>query len=265
MAWSIFTQGGGPEVAVGWATQFLKKIGAPVTPGNIEFVYQWEKSEGGGGKFNPLNQGVVQGHPELTTSGTQYGGGAADYASWDAGLQGAYYYLHYSNYKNVLSNLVNNNPAAARQALWASPWAESHYGYGSNWYFGTIPNGTAILPGSDSSGSGEASTGDGTDATTTAAENCAWNLKFPVAGSTCVLTNREARVLLSLTLMGMAVFIGLWGTIVLVGYSLKGTIGQNASTAASLIPGGSLATKAISRGVRTRSSTGAAGSTGESE
>lgn len=143
MPWSIFTDGGGDATAVAWAKQLLQQIGAPVTPGNVEFIYQWEKAEGGGGKYNPLNQGPVPGHPELTTTGSQYGGGAADYASWQAGLMGASDYLHMGYYTNVLSNLMSNNPGAARAALWASPWAASHYGYGANWPNVPLPGNTS--------------------------------------------------------------------------------------------------------------------------
>lgn len=254
MAWSIFTNGGGPTVAVGWAKQFLQKIGAPVTPGNIEFVYQWEKSEGGGGKYNPLNQGVVQGHPELTTSGTQFGGGAADYASWDAGLQGAYDYLQYDHYTKVLAALKANNPTAARSALWASPWAASHYGYGSNWYFGPVPGGTAILPAStgavtgtvgntsSSSSSSSTSTSTSSSSSTNAPDTCAWNLAAPkvstpdkafgliplpnvtIGGqSFCVLTKTQVRAIVSSLLFSASLGILLVGSVVLVAYGFKGT------------------------------------------
>jgi hypothetical protein len=274
MAWSIFTNGGGPQVAVGWAQQFLKRIGAPVTPGNVEFVYQWEKSEGGGGKYNPLNQGPVQGHPELTTTGEQFGGGAADYASWDAGLQGAYYFLHYNFYKGVLQNLQANNPAAARAALWASPWAASHYGYGKNWYFGTIPGGTPILPGSAEAmaGSGGGNT-TATDVSATAPPTCAWNLAAPslstpnsigplplpnvtIGGqSFCVLSKTQVRVGLSLLLLGGAVAVGMLGVIVLVAYGLKQTGAQEKLTqVAAFVPGGGVvATAARASAAKTSS------------
>lgn len=151
MAWSIFSNGGGDSVAVAWAQQLLTKLGVPVTPGNTEFVYQWEKSEGGGGKFNPLNTGGVYGHPELTTTGTQYGGGANDFASWDAGLTGSAINIQTpgpDNYPAIITALRNNDPAGARRALWNSGWAESHYGYGSNWSNASLPgsNGNVVPP-----------------------------------------------------------------------------------------------------------------------
>lgn len=149
MAWSIFNQP--PGTATAWAKSLLAKIGAPATPGNVQFVYDWERSEGGGGKYNPLNQGPVPGQPQLTTTGSQYGGGAADYASYAAGLTGAADYLNMPAYAGVKAALLANHTEAARSALFASPWAASHYGYGSRWYDGpaassngqTIPAGAA--------------------------------------------------------------------------------------------------------------------------
>lgn len=139
MAWSIFKQGGGDNAAEDWAVALLEEVGAPVTPGNTQFVYDWEESEGGGGEYNPLNQGPVPGQPQLTTSGSQYGGGAANYASWQAGLQGASDYLSMPDYAGVLAALKANNPTGAAQALWASPWAASHYGDGADWSTQPLP------------------------------------------------------------------------------------------------------------------------------
>lgn len=146
MPWSIFTQGGGQGAALTWAEDLLRKIGAPETEGNKQFVYDWEVSEGGGGAYNPLNQGDVPGHPELTTSGSQYGGGAADYASWGDGLQGAADYLGMSSYAGIEADLQANDPEAARSALWQSGWASSHYGYGSAFSDAAIPGHASALP-----------------------------------------------------------------------------------------------------------------------
>lgn len=147
MAWSIFSQGGGSGSAVTWAKDFLAELGAPDTPADEQFIYDWEKSEGGGGKYNPLNEGPVPGHPELTTTGSQYGGGAADYASWQAGLQGAVDYLNMSNYTAVRSALMQGNADAARTALIQSPWAASHYGYGASFASDPLPGQATALPG----------------------------------------------------------------------------------------------------------------------
>lgn len=147
MAWSIFSDGGGDGAALTWARQFLQALGVPVTASNVTFVYQWEKSEGGGGKYNPLNQGPVPGNSSLTSTGQQYGGGAADFVSWAAGIQGAVDYLHMSNYTQVFNALKAGDGYAAMKALWASPWASSHYGYGSGWSSATPPSGGTALTG----------------------------------------------------------------------------------------------------------------------
>ena len=147
MAWSIFTQGGGKGAAVTWANDLLDAIGAPKSSGNVQVIYDWEVSEGGGGKYNPLNQGPVPGHPELTTTGSQYGGGAADYASWSAGLQGAAAYLNMSNFRAIKNALVSGNSSAARNAIINSPWAASHYGHGSSFSNEAVPGTATALPG----------------------------------------------------------------------------------------------------------------------
>jgi hypothetical protein len=130
--WSIFAHGDADAVA--WAKTFLAALGTPVSAANIRFVYDWEASEGAGGKWNPLNQGPVPGRPDLTTTGQQYGGGAADYASCQAGITGAVAYLNMPNYTAVLAAMRHSDYAAAAIALWKSGWAGSHYGYGAAWH-----------------------------------------------------------------------------------------------------------------------------------
>lgn len=147
MAWSIFKEGGGKGVAVTWAGDLLSAIGAPDTPSNRQVIYDWEVSEGAGGKYNPLNQGPVPGHSELTSTGSQYGGGAADYVSWQAGIQGAADYLNMSNFKSIKNALVSGNSSAARNAIISSPWAASHYGHGSSFSTEALPGNAQALPG----------------------------------------------------------------------------------------------------------------------
>jgi hypothetical protein len=167
VAWSIFSQPSGDELAKGWATDLLKAIQAPVTPGNLQFIYDWEVSEGGGGEYNPLNQGPVPGDPSLSTTGEQYGGGAANFATWAAGVQGAADYIEGTGgvgdaYHGILTALRANDPTAARAALIASPWAASHYGYGAAFSDEPLPGGEAVLPPySPTSGAAASSSGIG--------------------------------------------------------------------------------------------------------
>ena len=62
MAWSIFSDGGGPGAAVTWAQDLLGQIGAPQSTANEQVIYDWEVSEGGGGRYNPLNQEIGRAH-----------------------------------------------------------------------------------------------------------------------------------------------------------------------------------------------------------
>lgn len=242
MPWSIFTDGGGDLVAKGWAEQLLKMIGAPVTPGNVQFVYDWEKSEGGGGKFNPLNQGPVPGQPNLTTTGSQYGGGAADFASWQAGLTGASAYLHMPAYSGVLAALKRNDPVGARSALWASPWAASHYGYGSNWANVPAPGGNAVLPPASGKGGGTQAQ------VTSAAPNPGCLIPFPTnplqaAGigspTGCLFSRSNARALLGGLLLGVSGAVAFTGVALLAaaGFKRTGALAKAADVAA-VVPGG---------------------------
>jgi hypothetical protein len=236
-AWSIFQQGGGDSVAVAWAKQLLQMINAPQSDGNIQFIYDWEKSEGGGGKYNPLNQGPVPGQPSLTTTGSQFGGGAADYASWQAGLQGASDYLNMSNYRSVLSALRSDNPTAARNALWSSPWAASHYGYGSDWYSGAIPGGTNVIDSSYFSGNTDSTASVEDTGYSTA--NCLIGFHSSIA-TTCVFSKTQARALIGGMLLGTAGLTTLLGSLVLVAFALNrsGALGA-ASKGLALVPGAS--------------------------
>jgi hypothetical protein len=237
MAWSIFTDGGGPEVAVGWAQQALRQIGAPVTPGNVQFMYDWQKAEGGGGKFNPLNMGPVPGQPTLTTTGQQFGGGAADYASWQAGLLGFQSFMNMSNYTSVRDSLIANKPAAARAALWASPWASSHYGMGASWPNDPVPGGSPILP-------------PATAATTAAQQgnpaNCLIQFgnvdpasNIPLIGglfpntSMCLMSKTEARAIMGTLIYVAGAGLLLVGAIIMAAWGL----GKKAADAAAVVPG----------------------------
>jgi hypothetical protein len=144
MPWSIFQEGGGKGAAVTWAQDLLSGLGVQMSPQNVQFVYDWELAEGGGGKYNPLNQGPDPSNPQLTSTGPQYGGGAADYISWGAGLQGAVDYINMPAYAGVEKGLKLGNYQQAAQALWASPWAASHYGYGANWPTEAPPGATNL-------------------------------------------------------------------------------------------------------------------------
>ena len=130
--WSIFSQPDGQKQAVGFADTLLRKISAPDSPGNVQVIYDWEVSEGSGGRNNPLNGGDFG---NLASSGTQYGGGANDYPSLSINVTAMAGILENDTgfgYGAIVSALRANDPSAARQAIWDSDWAASHYGYGAS-------------------------------------------------------------------------------------------------------------------------------------
>lgn len=176
MPWSIFQQGGGEGAAVTWAQDLQTSLGIPVNQADTQFIYDWEQSEGGGGAYNPLNQGPVPGHPELTSTGSQYGGGAADFVSWQAGLQGAVDYIQMPAYTGVLEGLKNQDYQGAASALWNSGWAASHYGYGSEWNTSTPPGATPlpVNPVNLTGSGGTTQTGNG--GSSTPQSSGAWSL-----------------------------------------------------------------------------------------
>jgi hypothetical protein len=232
MPWSIFTDGGGKEVAVGWAQQLLKQINAPVTPETTQFVYDWEVSEGGGGKFNPLNQGPVPGQPQLTTTGQQYGGGAADFASWQAGLQGAVAYLNMPNFTAVRDALRKGDAVGARSALIASPWAASHYNGGASFSNEALPGGKPVLPPAGTGPAAPGTTASGGDPT------CAgsWPNVGPIGGG-CMIRKATLRHVAGGLLMGAGGIIALPGVLVLVAFGLKSTGGLGkAANVAGAVP-----------------------------
>lgn len=177
MAWSIFSQGGGPGAAFTWAVNLLKDLSAPTTTGNEQLVFDWEESEGGGGEFNPLNQGPVPGSAQLTSSGAQFGGGAADYVSWSAGLQGAVDYLSMPSFVAIADALRQNNPSAARADIIASPWAASHYDNGASFADTPLPGQQTALAAAGGSAETPSSSSSSTPSTASALNGLGSDIK----------------------------------------------------------------------------------------
>src|SRR6266567_217824 len=146
MPWSIFQQGGGPGAAATWSEEALRRIGAPANTPNKQLIYDWEVSEGGGGAYNPLNEGPDPGKPWLS-GGSQFGGGAADYKSYAAGLTGFHDYLNMQNFSAIRDDLRHSDPVSARTDIINSPWAASHYGGGSAFSDAPLPGHKSALKG----------------------------------------------------------------------------------------------------------------------
>jgi hypothetical protein len=130
--WSIFQQPNGHMQAVIFAESLLNALDAPITPGNVKFVYDWQVSEGGGGQNNPLNGGDFDG---MATSGEQYGGGANDYPDLQTNVRAMAGILE----NDTVSALQDDDPTAAMAALFNSEWAGGHYGWGEAFSDAPVP------------------------------------------------------------------------------------------------------------------------------
>lgn len=114
----------------GWARAFLAAAGEPVTRCNRRVVVQWEIREGGGfgnqAANNPLNvnPGPGAGWPGYNATG------AWAFPDPQTGLNYTVQTIRNGNYGPVLDALSQgNDPQGVVNAIVASPWAGSHYGW----------------------------------------------------------------------------------------------------------------------------------------
>lgn len=140
--WSIFSQPNGNTLAEQYSAAVLRDLNAPVTKTNMQVIYDWQQSEGGGGWANPLNAGPWG---NLATSGSQFGGGAAAYPNLQTSAQAVADILTAPGdaqygYPAIVNNLRSGNSAGARQAIINSNWAASHYGYGASFSNAPLPS-----------------------------------------------------------------------------------------------------------------------------
>lgn len=113
---------------VDWSKLVLIEGGWPVTEENVTFMMRWMRQENGADNWwnrnNPLNNG-------------QGSGGGSGLGSYPDLMVAAYYAaenLRSGRYPAVDAALARGDSAdATAQAIWASPWASSHYGYGTHW------------------------------------------------------------------------------------------------------------------------------------
>lgn len=130
-----------------WAVDFLGRLGNPQPSAEaIEMVVEWTLAEddclstcqdghiAAFERHNPLN--TTQ--PSLMETLTINDDGVRGYATRQAGIDAAVQTVTNGLYDDVVRALQANDSGRAKQALWASPWAGSHYGYGSAWPTYTI-------------------------------------------------------------------------------------------------------------------------------
>ncbi|WP_203925094.1 hypothetical protein, partial [Rugosimonospora africana] len=118
-----------------WAKVVLADGNWPVCGNNVTVLTQWMTNEEPPSDWwnrnNPLNNGDGS-------------GGGAGLGSYDNLVTAAHYVAHNitvnpSWYGAIDSDLAAcASPGTTAAAIWNSPWASSHYGYGSNWYSGTV-------------------------------------------------------------------------------------------------------------------------------
>jgi hypothetical protein len=117
-----------------WALDFLAALGnTRPSAATVGMVVEWTLAEDAGpGAFsrnNPLNT-TQPGYHETTTINSD---GVKGYQTRQDGLQATIRTITNGRYDPVVAALLANDPDAAKVALWSSPWAGSHYGYGASW------------------------------------------------------------------------------------------------------------------------------------
>ncbi len=118
-----------------WAEMVLLFGEFPRTDSNITVVMRWMRQENGPedwwNRNNPLNNGWGS-------------GGGSGLGSYDSLVDAANYAaiaLHgNSGYSGIVAGLSSSAPTGEiESAIWASPWATSHYGNGSHWSLAAVP------------------------------------------------------------------------------------------------------------------------------
>jgi hypothetical protein len=105
--------------SVGWARDFLTKLGMPITSENIRAISAWEQAEGTKASFNPLatTQSGFAGETKFNSVGVK------NYATYQDGIDANAHALMNGRYTNVLDALrAGNSATAVAQAIADSPW-----------------------------------------------------------------------------------------------------------------------------------------------
>lgn len=120
-----------------WATDLLAALGnVQPTPATVAFVVEWTLAEDSGSgaldRNNPLNT-TLCGHHQVAAINGDGACGVAGYATYQDGIGATIDTISQANFRAIAAALAANDADGARLALWVSPWAESHYGYGASW------------------------------------------------------------------------------------------------------------------------------------
>jgi hypothetical protein len=122
-----------------WAKLVMLYAGWPMSDENITVFTRWMRQENGTDDWwnrnNPLNNGW----------GSGGGGGTGTYDDLDLAAQNAAEALHENpGYAAIAAAFAASSPTAVtEQAIWASPWATSHYANGAHWSQVVVPTVTS--------------------------------------------------------------------------------------------------------------------------
>jgi hypothetical protein len=118
-----------------WAKLVLLYAGFPRSEENVAVFTRWMRQENGTDDWwnrnNPLNNGW----------GSGGGSGLGSYANLDIAAQNAAKALHGNpGYGAIVAAFASSAPTSVtEQAIWASPWASSHYAGGAHWSQAPVP------------------------------------------------------------------------------------------------------------------------------
>ncbi|QWT24142.1 hypothetical protein KPL76_01525 [Subtercola sp. PAMC28395] len=118
-----------------WATLVLLLAGFPLTDSNITVMTRWMRQENGPDDWwnrnNPLNNGW----------GSGGGSGFGSYDNLVTAAENAAEALHgVSGYSAIVAGFTSSAPTSViEHAIWASPWAASHYANGAHWSYAPVP------------------------------------------------------------------------------------------------------------------------------
>jgi hypothetical protein len=122
-----------------WARLVLLFGGWPRTEANVTVMVRWMRQENGTNSWwnrnNPMNNGY----------GSGGGGGFGSYDTLEIAAQAAADNLRLNaSYKTIVGAFAVSAPTSITEhAIWASPWASSHYGNGASWHTTPVPEVTA--------------------------------------------------------------------------------------------------------------------------
>lgn len=118
-----------------WAELVLLLGDFPRTDGNITVMLRWMRQENGPDNWwnrnNPLNNGW----------GSGGNSGLGSYDTLVIAAENAAEALHSNpGYAGIVAGFSSSAPTAEiEQAIWASPWATSHYANGGHWSYTPVP------------------------------------------------------------------------------------------------------------------------------